>query len=89
MGKKIGLGIVFLYFMWGGITHFVNPEMFVKIMPPYLPLHYEAVYVSCWCSFGGLPETPSPLRKSFQPEKFRLRGKRPQQVPWNSALTRR
>lgn len=46
MGKKIGLGIVFLYFMWGGIMHFANPEMFVRIMPPYLPLHYEAVYIS-------------------------------------------
>ena len=46
MGKKIGLGIVFSYFMLGGIGHFVATELFVRIMPPYLPLHYEAVYIS-------------------------------------------
>jgi uncharacterized membrane protein len=29
-----------------GIMHFVDPWFFVQIMPPYLPWHWEAVYVS-------------------------------------------
>lgn len=29
-----------------GITHFVNPGFFLKIMPPYWPLHLELVYLS-------------------------------------------
>jgi uncharacterized membrane protein len=29
-----------------GIGHFVNPEFFLKIMPPYLPFHRELVYLS-------------------------------------------
>ena len=29
-----------------GITHFVNPGFFLKIMPPYFPLHLELVYLS-------------------------------------------
>ena len=44
--KKIGLGIVFLWFFGGGIAHFVITDFFVNIMPPYLPMHYEAVYIS-------------------------------------------
>lgn len=29
-----------------GITHLVNPDFFLKIMPPYLPFHLELVYLS-------------------------------------------
>ena len=29
-----------------GIYHFVNPDFFMAIMPPYLPLHLELVYLS-------------------------------------------
>jgi len=29
-----------------GTMHFVNPEFFTKLMPPYLPLHYELVLLS-------------------------------------------
>lgn len=29
-----------------GVMHFVDPWFFVQIMPPYLPWHWEAVYVS-------------------------------------------
>lgn len=44
--KFLGLGIVFLWFMGGGIGHFVMTDFFVSIMPPYLPMHHEAVYIS-------------------------------------------
>ncbi|MGK0223997.1 MAG: putative membrane protein [Limisphaerales bacterium] len=44
--RYLGLGIVFVWFMFGGITHFTNPDFFVAIMPPYLPWHLEIVYLS-------------------------------------------
>ena len=42
----LGLTIVFVWFMFGGITHFTDPDFFVAIMPPYLPWHLEIVYLS-------------------------------------------
>ena len=42
----LGLTIVFIWFMFGGISHFTNPDFFVAIMPPYLPWHLEIVYLS-------------------------------------------
>ncbi|MEH6587125.1 MAG: hypothetical protein V7720_11215 [Halioglobus sp.] len=44
--KNLGLAIVFSWFMFGGISHFTNADFFVAIMPPYLPWHLEAVYIS-------------------------------------------
>ena len=37
------LGVLFIA---AGINHFVNPEFYVGIMPPYLPWHPELVAVS-------------------------------------------
>jgi uncharacterized membrane protein len=44
--KNLGLTFVFLWFMIGGIAHFTNTEFFVAIMPPYIGLHTEIVYIS-------------------------------------------
>lgn len=44
--KRIALGIVFAWFLIGGIGHFAAPEFFLKIVPPALPLRLEAVYLS-------------------------------------------
>jgi len=44
--RIIGLGIVFLWFMGGGISHFTHVEFFLHIMPPYIPFHLAAVYLS-------------------------------------------
>lgn len=46
MLRIIGLGVVCLFFLIGGIGHFIQTERFVAIMPPYVPFHLEAVYVS-------------------------------------------
>jgi len=35
-----------LFYAMVGVQHFIDPDWFVKIMPPYLPMHYEAVYIS-------------------------------------------
>ena len=44
--KTAGLAFVFLWFMGGGIGHFLAADFFAGIMPDYLPWHYPAVYIS-------------------------------------------
>jgi len=44
--KNLGLAFVFLYFMGGGIAHFISTDFFVAIMPPYIGFHREIVYIS-------------------------------------------
>lgn len=44
--KNLGLLIVFIWFMGGGLYHFITPEFFTNIMPPYIPWHLELVYIS-------------------------------------------
>ena len=38
--------VLAIFMITAGIMHFANPGFFLKIMPPYLPLHYELVLVS-------------------------------------------
>ena len=44
--RYLGLTIVFVFFAFGGLGHFTNTEFFVAIMPPFLPFHVAAVYIS-------------------------------------------
>ncbi|MGH8530569.1 MAG: DoxX family protein [Nevskiales bacterium] len=44
--RKIGLGIVFAWFFFGGIGHFLMTDFFVSIVPPYVPYPRAAVYLS-------------------------------------------
>lgn len=44
--RYLGLTIVFLFFSFGGVGHFTNTELFLSIMPPFLPFHLAAVYIS-------------------------------------------
>ena len=44
--KLITIVILSLFYISVGIWHFIDPAWFVQIMPPSLPMHYEAVYVS-------------------------------------------
>ena len=44
---KTASKVMLAIFMVGaGTTHFVNPDFFLKIMPPYLPWHLPLVYLS-------------------------------------------
>lgn len=47
-----------------GINHFINPDFYKKIMPPYLPWHYTLIYSSGVCEIvlGALllPERTRP-----------------------------
>jgi len=46
LAKRIGLFGLVIFFAGTGVLHIVNPDSFVAIMPAYLPLHLELVYLS-------------------------------------------
>lgn len=52
-----------LLFVVAGALHFVSPETYERIMPPYLPLHRELVYLSGALEVaGGLGLLPRSTR---------------------------
>jgi uncharacterized membrane protein len=44
--RKAGLLLIAALFLTSGTCHFALTPFFMQIMPPYLPFHREAVYVS-------------------------------------------
>ena len=44
--KLITIYVMSLFYVLAGIKHFTNLNWYMKIMPPYLPLHKELVYIS-------------------------------------------
>lgn len=49
--KTISKFVLAIFMIGAGTMHFVNPAFFLKIVPPYLPLHKELVLVSGLCEF--------------------------------------
>jgi uncharacterized membrane protein len=52
-GRRLALTLVFIWFLVGGIGHFISPDFFLKIVPPELPLRLQAVYVSGFFELAG------------------------------------
>ncbi len=44
--KSILIVISSIFYTITGIKHFVEPDYFLSIIPPYLPFHIELVYIS-------------------------------------------
>jgi uncharacterized membrane protein len=44
--KTVSRYVYGIFFIVAGAMHFVRPDFYLKIMPPYLPLHLELVYLS-------------------------------------------
>ena len=44
--KRLALFGLSLLFVLAGANHFLNPDFYVAMMPPYLPAHLELVYLS-------------------------------------------
>ena len=44
--RKVGLTVVFLWFLIGGIAHFAATEIEMRIVPPYIPWPRAAVLAS-------------------------------------------
>lgn len=53
--RAVALGpILFALFMIAaGMAHFVNPEFYLRIMPPWLPWHEELVWLSGVCEVAA------------------------------------
>lgn len=53
-----------LFMIAAGVAHFVRPEFYLRIMPPWLPWHEELVFVSGVCEVvaGGLVLIPATRR---------------------------
>ena len=41
-----------LFMVGAGTLHFINPDFYLKIVPPYMPLHLELVYLSGFCEIA-------------------------------------
>ncbi|MCH7975080.1 MAG: DoxX family protein [Bacteroidetes bacterium] len=53
--RRIALLLLSAFFVVAGANHFVHPDGYVAIMPPYLPAHLELVYISgVFEMLGGL-----------------------------------
>jgi uncharacterized membrane protein len=43
---KIGLALMSIFYILAGTMHFIIPEFYLKLMPPYIPFHKEMVFLS-------------------------------------------
>ena len=50
--KQVLLGLMGLFYLTAGITHFTNAAFFVRIVPDYLPWHTALVYISGICEIA-------------------------------------
>jgi uncharacterized membrane protein len=46
MMKAILKYLLVVFYFGAGVMHFVRPEFYLKLMPPYLPWHLPLVYIS-------------------------------------------
>ena len=44
--KTVSKYLLAFFMVAAGTMHFVNPDFYLRIMPPYLPFHLELVYLS-------------------------------------------
>ena len=45
-GQYLARLFVFAWFFIGGTMHFARPDLFIKIVPPYIPFSLAAVHIS-------------------------------------------
>ena len=63
MGSSFSRTLTGLVFVVAGLLHFLSPGTYERIMPPYLPLHRELVYLSGAMEIaGGLGLLPKRTR---------------------------
>jgi uncharacterized membrane protein len=44
--QRIGLVLAAIFYIVAGTLHFINPDAYLKIMPPYIPWHVAMVRIS-------------------------------------------
>ena len=50
--RMISKYLLALFMVGAGTMHFIKPDFYQRIMPPYLPLHQELVYLSGFCEIA-------------------------------------
>ncbi len=59
MGKKVSLYILIVFFLFAGVYHFVNPELYLPLIPKYFPMPEVINWVSgmleILLAFGLIP----------------------------------
>ena len=45
-GKKVLLWLMGVFYIVAGLNHFINPDAYLPMMPPYLPWHGFLVWLS-------------------------------------------
>ncbi len=64
MGSSLSRTLLGLLFVVAGALHFIAPSIYERIMPPYLPLRRELVYLSGALEIaGGLGLLPHRTRR--------------------------
>ena len=65
MSTSLSRGLLGSIFAVAGVLHFLAPGRFERIVPPYLPLHRELVYLSGAAEIlGGLGLLPKRTRRA-------------------------
>jgi uncharacterized membrane protein len=44
--KRVLLWLMAAFYVFAGVNHFLSPDFYLPMMPPYLPFHLELVYLS-------------------------------------------
>jgi uncharacterized membrane protein len=53
--QRIGLGLAAIFYLVAGALHFIKPDAYVRIVPPYIPWHLSMVHISGFFEIlGGL-----------------------------------
>src|SRR5438132_1559090 len=62
--KRALLWLMAAFYVVAGISHFANTGFYMRIMPDYLPLHLQLVYLSgvCEIALGLLVAIPATTR---------------------------
>jgi uncharacterized membrane protein len=50
--KTVSKWLLAMFMVAAGAMHFIKPDPYLQIMPPYLPLHRELVYLSGFFEFA-------------------------------------
>ena len=54
-GRRTALILLSIFFIGAGVSHFLRPDFYLAIVPPYLPAHRALVAVSgCFEILGGI-----------------------------------
>jgi uncharacterized membrane protein len=47
--KKISLYLMIIFYLVAGLNHFIHPEFYLKIMPPWIPYHKMLISIRGIC----------------------------------------